>query len=103
MERLAGGEVVEDDTWKKGWENQLNAHSQDELDAEIAHLLESITEVKSLLDRKEKLAIVGNDHYDSQYDVIQAMASHLSYHLGELVLLRRIFGNWPPPTGGYVW
>jgi uncharacterized damage-inducible protein DinB len=28
---------------------------------------------------------------------------HNSYHLGQVVLLRRAFGAWPPPGGGDTW
>lgn len=33
--------------------------------------------------------------------VLRNIASHNSYHLGEIVLIRRLFSAWPPPTGGY--
>ncbi|NDI35690.1 DinB family protein [Chengkuizengella sediminis] len=33
--------------------------------------------------------------------ILRNMASHNSYHLAEIVLIRRIFGAWPPPGGGY--
>jgi uncharacterized damage-inducible protein DinB len=30
-------------------------------------------------------------------------AGHNAYHLGQIVLLRRILGLWPPPGGGDTW
>lgn len=33
--------------------------------------------------------------------MLRNIASHNSYHLGEIVLIRRLFSAWPPPTGGY--
>lgn len=33
--------------------------------------------------------------------LLRNIASHNTYHLGEIVLLRRLFGAWPPPGGGY--
>jgi uncharacterized damage-inducible protein DinB len=36
-------------------------------------------------------------------DVLWQMVSHNSYHTGQLVLLRRAFGAWPPPGGGDTW
>lgn len=33
--------------------------------------------------------------------LLRNIASHNSYHLGEIVLLRRFYGAWPPPGGGY--
>ncbi|MCL5045332.1 MAG: DinB family protein [Actinobacteria bacterium] len=37
------------------------------------------------------------------YTALQVLASHNSYHLGQIVLLRRILGAWPPPSGGDTW
>jgi uncharacterized damage-inducible protein DinB len=34
---------------------------------------------------------------------IQAIAAHNSYHLGQIVLIRRMLGAWPPPGGGDSW
>lgn len=31
------------------------------------------------------------------------LAQHNSYHLGQIVLLRRVLGAWPPPGGGDTW
>jgi hypothetical protein len=39
----------------------------------------------------------------TSFNWLQTMASHISYHLGEVVLMRRMLGLWPPPSGGYTW
>lgn len=31
------------------------------------------------------------------------LAQHNSYHLGQIVQLRRVLGAWPPPGGGDTW
>ncbi|MEM7299151.1 MAG: DinB family protein [Bacteroidota bacterium] len=103
MDRLDGLEIEEDSTWTIGWEDELNATSQEELDLEINYLLDCLNRVKTILKEKHELEVTGNEHYANQHEIIQAMSSHLSYHIGELILLRRIFGAWPPPSGGYVW
>lgn len=36
-------------------------------------------------------------------DVLRAMGNHVSYHVGQIALLRRMMGAWPPPTGGDTW
>ncbi|MGG3196403.1 hypothetical protein ABEP92_22145 [Priestia aryabhattai] len=33
--------------------------------------------------------------------LLRNIASHNSYHLGEIVIMRRLNGAWPPPTGGF--
>lgn len=37
------------------------------------------------------------------YDALHSMASHNSYHLGEIVMIRRMLNVWPPPSGGMTW
>ena len=36
-------------------------------------------------------------------EMIQAIASHNSYHAGQAAFLRRQLGAWPPPAGGLSW
>jgi len=40
---------------------------------------------------------------DTMQDVLWQMVAHNSYHAGQVVLLRRAFGAWPPPGGGDSW
>ncbi len=39
----------------------------------------------------------------TRLDVIRAMLQHVSYHAGQIALLRRMLGAWPPPGGGDSW
>jgi hypothetical protein len=34
---------------------------------------------------------------------VEGIATHNAYHLGRIVLLRQLFGVWPPPSGGDTW
>lgn len=34
---------------------------------------------------------------------LESLAAHSGYHLGRVVLLRQMMGNWPPPSGGFTW
>ena len=36
-------------------------------------------------------------------DVVWQTVAHNSHHLGQVVLLRRLLGAWPPPGGGDTW
>ncbi len=35
--------------------------------------------------------------------VLWQMVAHNSYHTGQIVLLRKALGEWPPPQGGDTW
>jgi uncharacterized damage-inducible protein DinB len=34
---------------------------------------------------------------------LESFAAHNAYHLGRIVQLRQMLGNWPPPSGGLTW
>jgi uncharacterized damage-inducible protein DinB len=36
-------------------------------------------------------------------ELLANLAVHNAYHLGRIVLLRQISGDWPPPGGGDTW
>ena len=36
-------------------------------------------------------------------EIIQMIATHNSYHTGQIASLRRLLGDWPPPSGGATW
>lgn len=39
----------------------------------------------------------------SRLEMLQTIASHNSYHAGQVVLIRQQLGAWPPPTGSLTW
>jgi uncharacterized damage-inducible protein DinB len=39
----------------------------------------------------------------TRLEMLQTIASHNSYHLGQVVLMRQTLGAWPPPSGGLTW
>jgi uncharacterized damage-inducible protein DinB len=39
----------------------------------------------------------------SRLEMFHTIASHGSYHVGQIVLLRQMLGAWPPPSGGLTW
>lgn len=100
LNRLVGNDdVLIVCNWMEGWEEQLNTEYQEELDREIKKLLDGIEKATDLLIQESDHSICSNG-YKNKYDVVQAMASHVSYHLGEVILLRRIFGSWQEPKSG---
>lgn len=36
-------------------------------------------------------------------EILHLIATHNSYHIGQVVSLRRGLGSWPPPRGGATW
>ena len=98
LNRLEGNDdVLLVYNWQEGWEDQQNAEYKEELDREIRKIHNGIEKAIELLIQEGDKSVCSNG-YKNKYDVVQAMASHLSYHLGEIILLRRIFGSWQMPS-----
>ena len=53
--------------------------------------------------RAAELDLFASSEGKSALEILQLVASHNSYHLGQIVLLRRALGAWPPPGGGATW
>ena len=85
---------------KEGWSFSASPSNEEELQNEIKKFKLSLDEVNNF--NKEELEKKAQ-RYKSGYDVLQAMASHISYHIGEIVLMRRMLGSWPPLSGGDTW
>ncbi len=47
--------------------------------------------------------LLAKDRSRTRLEMLQAIASHNSYHIGQVVLLRKQLGAWPPPAGGLTW
>jgi len=39
----------------------------------------------------------------TRLEMLHTIASHNSYHLGQVVQQRQMLGPWPPPSGGLTW
>ncbi len=39
----------------------------------------------------------------SRLEMLHTIASHNSYHAGQVVFLRQMLDAWPPPSGGLTW
>jgi uncharacterized damage-inducible protein DinB len=69
--------------------------------ARVEFLAESNT---SELARKVKKFGPGQTSLESTvHAMLWQIAAHNSYHAGQIALLRRLFGAWPPRRGGDTW
>ena len=79
---------------------------------------EGIARFSALLERTAALANAGPEVLDREADILQPAQSlrsstvravlwqivaHNSYHVGQIALLRRCLGAWPPHQGGDTW
>ena len=55
------------------------------------------------LDRRSQEDLFAKLETKSRLEMLQTIASHNSYHAGQVVFLRQVLGPWPPPSGGLTW
>jgi uncharacterized damage-inducible protein DinB len=69
----------------------------DEWNALTTRFSAGLAETRDLLAEEDHEAPVPALPGDGKrIEVMQTIASHLSYHLGQIVMLRRMLGAWPP-------
>lgn len=103
ISRIEGMKVLPAKTSDDGWNFNSAPEDEETFNRELGKLLTGINYMtQTLLPQADELYGVKGD-YPHGFGVIQTMASHISYHLGEVVLMRRMLGLWPPPSGGYTW
>jgi len=56
-----------------------------------------------LQDKLGARSVEGTTVSEARADLLRAMGQHVSYHVGQIALLRRMMGAWPPPGGGDTW
>jgi uncharacterized damage-inducible protein DinB len=94
-ESFSAASVINDADWK----NLRRDFSQ--LLAEFARLTDS---PRSELDRPIESIYAEDQKVASTLEaVISQMIAHNSYHTGQIALIRRVLGAWPPPSGGDTW
>lgn len=103
ISRIEGLKVLPAKSSDDGWAFPTAPQNEAEYKQEVGKLLTGIHYITETLLQQKDLLLAPKGDYPHGYGVIRGMASHQSYHLGEIVLLRRILGLWPPPSGGYSW
>lgn len=59
--------------------------------------------LKVLTRRSREADLFSKRRTKSEFEMLHTIASHNSYHAGQIVLLRQMLGAWPPPSGGLTW
>ena len=103
ISRIEGMKVLPAKSSEEGWCWSMAPADEAEYRQEVGKLLTGINYIAETMLKQPGCLASSKGDYVHGYAVIQAMGSHLSYHIGEIVLLRRMMGAWPPPSGGYTW
>jgi uncharacterized damage-inducible protein DinB len=73
------------------------------VDGAVERFNQGLTVVQGLINPDTLDEVLPNWAYRTRSEAIALVAAHNSYHIGQIVLLRRMLGAWPPPTGGDTW
>jgi uncharacterized damage-inducible protein DinB len=65
--------------------------------------LAGVAELEEAARTRDLEARVGGDAKSTLGELLIMIANHNSYHLGQIVSLRRLIDAWPPPSGGATW
>lgn len=58
---------------------------------------------KQLEEQCHEVDLLGKIGGASRLRMLHTIASHNSYHIGQVVLMRQLLGKWPPRSGGLTW
>ncbi|MEO7213587.1 DinB family protein [Mucilaginibacter sp.] len=92
LEMLKGGDqlnINEQDTWIA----EEHPASQGELENAVAVFYSLIDEVKAEIKAFE----TEHSNLNQKLTIVQQLSIHLSFHVGEVVLMRRMAGTYPMP------
>ncbi|MFC7371962.1 DinB family protein [Fictibacillus iocasae] len=85
----------------ESWPDEQGPASADEWKQVVQHFLQGIDQACTLAETLPLDQHLKTFPGETPGGVLRNIASHNTYHLGEIVVIRRLFSAWPPPTGGY--
>lgn len=111
IQRIAGEPVVYPEHASGSWPSNAvpaSAEAWHETIARFSKLLEKLEELSQAGPEILSRTVLGNDPIqESDSSSVRAVlwqtAVHNSYHIGQVGLLRRCLGAWPPRRGGDTW
>jgi hypothetical protein len=83
-----------------GWPGDNGPKDEAEWERTVKVLLDGLEELNRRCSESDLFSVQGNW---SALDMLNSIVSHNSYHLGQIVSIRRMLRTWPPPSGGNTW
>ena len=82
------------------WPSNPGPANPDEWKRAVRNFRGSLDKLEGRSGEGELLGTIGKT---SRLRMFHTIASHTSYHIGQVVTLRQLLGKWPPPSGGLTW
>lgn len=107
LRSLAGPEVPYPEHAAESWPLSSAPTTIEEWDAEVERFARRVEALaawgRRVAQDPEADRVVHPGQQERVSDVLWQMTAHNSYHAGQVALLRRAFGAWPPAGGGDTW
>lgn len=105
LKSIEGPEASYPEHAAEGWPSEDGPADRAAWDREVGRFKDQIDQLARLAEaRASTLARIAHPKKGTTVeDVLWMLVAHNSYHLGQLVQLRRAHGAWPPPGGGDTW
>lgn len=111
LKRVRGESPAYPEHASESWPAAAAPNGDEEWVKAIAHFQRLLAELANLADSPpdvlaHEVAATHPDHAkrsSSLLTVLWQTAVHNSYHIGQIVMLRRSLGAWPPKRGGDTW
>ncbi|MEW5702357.1 MAG: DinB family protein [Candidatus Zixiibacteriota bacterium] len=69
----------------------------------VAHFANGLKTAQRFAKTTDLARIIRTKTKRTTVEQLIALAQHNSYHVGQIVTVRRMLGLWPPPSGGDTW
>ncbi|UKS29688.1 DinB family protein [Paenibacillus sp. HWE-109] len=83
------------------WPEETSPQDEMSWQTDIKMFLEGVDRAVTIAETAQLDEPLPHFPVETRAGLLRNIASHNSYHLGEIVLLRRFYGAWPPPGGGF--
>ncbi len=85
------------------WPGEKRAGDKEEWQAAVKRFKEGLEKARFEIGSKDPLSGIPAAETTLRIDILNSLALHVSYHVGQIVLIRRVLRAWPPPNGGHTW
>jgi uncharacterized damage-inducible protein DinB len=111
LDRIAGKSPAYPEHAVLSWPNQPAPSNQQEWEQAISHFKDLLRQYDTLARADDatlsrKIPLTNSPKGDQASTIAAALwqtVVHNGYHLGQIVMLRQMFGLWPPPIGSDTW
>jgi len=104
LENIRGGQPKAPAHAAGGWPVMPKGpRSEAAWEALVARFLTGLEEMEKLARKVGVETRIGRPKKLPLGGPLLMIGSHNSYHLGQIVSLRKLIGAWPPPSGGVTW